>query len=154
MHTLQQHGLWTARLSGISAVLCTATHFSQREAPKKGIPFHFIHGVQKHSIWPLRKTHCQQLHMELHMRQAVTLLHPDKSRYLVRETAHGSSLNGAAGRHRARVQLAVIDVYFVCFVTLSMIFLKKKLQWSDWHVSCAVSIISNGSCTAQLFQTH
>lgn len=36
----------------------------------------------------------------------------------------------------------------------SMIFLKEKLRWSDWRLSCAVSIASPGSCTARLSQTH
>lgn len=65
MHTSQQRGLWTAKLPRISAVLCTASHFSQLKAPREGIHFHFIPGVLKtpHIAWALRKTHRQQLHM-------------------------------------------------------------------------------------------
>lgn len=35
MHRAQQRDLWTARLAGTSAVLCTEKHFSQPETRRR-----------------------------------------------------------------------------------------------------------------------
>lgn len=86
------------------------------------------------------------------MRQAGTLLHPGKSRNLLRETAECSS--EWSSRQAASQGAAVIDVHSVCFVPHSVIFLKEILWSSGWHISAAASLTNNGSCTAQLSQPH
>lgn len=150
MHLAQQHGLWTARLAGISAVLCTEKHFSQpkrRENSKRErIPFHSQKALymspQEDSlpgdppgVW-----------------EAGTLLQPGKSRSLVRECAECSC--EWSSRQAASQGAAVIDVHSVCFVPRSVIFLREIPQSSDGHSSSAASLTSNGSCTAQLSQPH
>lgn len=86
------------------------------------------------------------------MRQAGTLLHPGKSRSLLRECAECSC--EWSSRQAASQGAAVIDVHSVCFVPRSVIFLREILRSSDWHISGAASLTSNGSCTAQLSQPH
>lgn len=84
------------------------------------------------------------------MRQAGTLLHPGKSRNLLREIAECSS--EWSSRQAASQGAAVIDVHSVRFVPRSVMFLREILRSSDWHIRCAASLTDNGSCTAQLSQ--